>query len=373
MTDFDDEIPTLIDSNETVDIPDDKKVPLTILTGYLGAGKSTLISHILTERHGHKIAVIVNEFGDTADIEPLGRAVNVGEDEEYLELENGCLCCSIRDAGVAAIAKMMRRKGKFDYIILETTGLADPSGLAEMFWENELYIPDIYLDGVVCVADAKNVLKQMESDTRRSANECLTRTYRQIACADSIIVNKQDLVDEFTLTDVRDALKTINAGATVHLTSYGKLDLGQVIDLNAFNSVTKNDKAVKSIENITHGCDEAHNHSHLFGIQSIELSLPSLTNVQYADFDMWIRCVLWENTLPSVETVEIGEEMEILRTKGVINRDDGAVYILQGVRDMYEIKQAPNGPSINTKLVFIGKNTNQDLFQKSINNYLKLQ
>lgn len=130
---------------------------------------------------------------------------------------------------------------------------------------------------------------------------------------------------------------------------------------------------MKSIENITHGCDEAHNHSHLFGIQSIELSLPSLTNVQYADFDMWIRCVLWENTLPSVETVEIGEEMEILRTKGVINRDDGAVYILQGVRDMYEIKQAPNGPSINTKLVFIGKNTNQDLFQKSINNYLKLQ
>ncbi|TIB72426.1 cobW-domain-containing protein [Wallemia mellicola] len=339
MTDFDDEIPTLIDSNETVDIPDDKKVPLTILTGYLGAGKSTLISHILTERHGHKIAVIVNEFGDTADIER--RAVNVGEDEEYLELENGCLCCSIRDAGVAAIAKMMRRKGKFDYIILETTGLADPSGLAEMFWENELYIPDIYLDGVVCVADAKNVLK-----------------VGQIACADSIIVNKQDLVDEFTLTDVRDALKTINAGATVHLTSYGKLDLGQVIDLNAFNSVTKNDKAVKSIENITHG---------------IELSLPSLTNVQYADFDMWIRCVLWENTLPSVETVEIGEEMEILRTKGVINRDDGAVYILQGVRDMYEIKQAPNGPSINTKLVFIGKNTNQDLFQKSINNYLKLQ
>lgn len=130
---------------------------------------------------------------------------------------------------------------------------------------------------------------------------------------------------------------------------------------------------MKSIENITHECDGTHNHSHLFGIQSIELTLPSLTDVQYVEFDKWIRSVLWENTLPSVETVEIGEEMEILRTKGVINRDSGEVYILQGVRDMYEIKQAPNGPSINTKLVFIGKNTNQDLFQKSIDSYLKLQ
>jgi len=115
--------------------PSSARVPLTIICGFLGAGKSTLLKRILTERHGYRIAVIMNEFGDTADIEAKTINVSSAEDpaaeqtEEFLELANGCLCCSIKDTGVAAIEKLMQKKGAFDYILLETTGLADPGQL----------------------------------------------------------------------------------------------------------------------------------------------------------------------------------------------------------------------------------------------------
>ncbi|TIA92559.1 hypothetical protein E3P99_00551 [Wallemia hederae] len=370
-SDYDTEIPELIEASDSAD--QSKRVPLTILTGYLGAGKSTLISHILTKKHGHRIAVIVNEFGDTADIER--RAVNVGDQEELLELDNGCLCCSIRDAGVAAIAKMMRRKGKFDYIVLETTGLADPSGLAEMFWENELYIPDIYLDGVVCVVDAKNVLEQLDSDSRRSANECV----RQIASADSVIINKQDLVSESALAEVRDALNAINATAAVHLTTYGVLDLSQVINLNAYNSVSKEVKSNSSGNHDKHNHDDNHSHSHsnthLFGISSVQVPLPMLTQEQYGTLDKWLRSVLWESTLPCVSTSSA--DMEILRSKGVVSVQ-GVVYILQGVRDMYELKAAPAEQTQTQaqtqihkgKIVIIGKNVDEALFTSSLTRFL---
>ncbi|TFY78102.1 hypothetical protein EWM64_g5911 [Hericium alpestre] len=136
--DSDDEIPTLIEHENGVlpaaepEVISSSRVPVTIISGFLGAGKSTLLRRILTERHGHRIAVIMNEFGDTADIETRAIQVASADDpvaessEEFLELANGCLCCSIKDSGVAAIEKLMERKGAFDYILLETTGLADP-------------------------------------------------------------------------------------------------------------------------------------------------------------------------------------------------------------------------------------------------------
>lgn len=132
------------------------KVPITIITGFLGSGKTTLLNYVLTEQHGKKIAVIMNEFGEGDSIE---KSMSVGQGgelfEEWLELRNGCLCCSVKDNGVKAIENLMTKKGKFDYVLLETTGLADPGPIASIFWLDEELCSDIYLDGIITVVDAK--------------------------------------------------------------------------------------------------------------------------------------------------------------------------------------------------------------------------
>ncbi|KAH3694870.1 hypothetical protein DPMN_082311 [Dreissena polymorpha] len=139
-------------TSDEEDIPDlvaaESKVPVTIITGFLGAGKTTLLNYVLTEQHGKRIAVIMNEFGEGDSIE---KSMSVGSDgeryEEWLELRNGCLCCSVKDNGVQAIENLMTKKGKFDYILLETTGLADPGPIASIFWLDEDLCSDLYLDG----------------------------------------------------------------------------------------------------------------------------------------------------------------------------------------------------------------------------------
>merc|ERR1712093_538226 len=154
--DFDDEEPpmlVIVGENEARDSlidPKPIKVPITIVTGYLGAGKTTLMNYIL------------NEFGDSIDIEK-SLTVNKGGEkvEEWLEVGNGCICCSVKDSGVNAIESLMEKKGAFDYILLETTGLADPGNIAPLFWVDEGLGSTIYLDGIVTLVDAKNILKSL--------------------------------------------------------------------------------------------------------------------------------------------------------------------------------------------------------------------
>nr|XP_031305673.1 COBW domain-containing protein 2-like isoform X1 [Camelus dromedarius] len=136
------------------------KIPVTIITGYLGAGKTTLLNYILTEQHNKRVAVILNEFGEGSAVEK-SLAVSQGGElyEEWLELRNGCLCCSVKDNGLRAIENLMQKKGKFDYILLETTGLADPGAVASMFWVDAELGVDIYLDGIITVVDSKYGLK----------------------------------------------------------------------------------------------------------------------------------------------------------------------------------------------------------------------
>ncbi|XP_044776643.1 COBW domain-containing protein 2 isoform X10 [Neomonachus schauinslandi] len=141
------------------------KIPVTIITGYLGAGKTTLLNYILTEQHSKRVAVILNEFGEGSAVEK-SLAVSQGGElyEEWLELRNGCLCCSVKDNGLRAIENLMQKKGKFDYILLETTGLADPGAVASMFWVDAELGVDIYLDGIITVVDSKYGLKYLEEE-----------------------------------------------------------------------------------------------------------------------------------------------------------------------------------------------------------------
>src|ERR1700676_4139821 len=181
------------------------KIPVTVLTGYLGAGKTTLLNRILSEPHGQKYAVIVNEFGEIGiDNELVG-----GADEEVFEMNNGCICCTVRGDLIRIIDGLMRRKGKFDAIIVETTGLADPAPVAQTFFVDESVGRKAKLDAVVTVADAK-WLKDRLKDAPEAKN--------QIAFADVIIINKTDLVSAAELDEVEGRIRAINPYAKVHRT-----------------------------------------------------------------------------------------------------------------------------------------------------------
>ncbi|HEX2539299.1 MAG TPA: GTP-binding protein, partial [Pseudolabrys sp.] len=174
-----------------------EKIPVTVLTGYLGAGKTTLLNRILSEPHGKKFAVIVNEFGEIG----IDNDLVVNADEEVFEMNNGCICCTVRGDLVRIIEGLMRRKGKFDAIIVETTGLADPAPVAQTFFMDENVGAKTRLDAVVTVADAK-WLKDRLKDAPEAKN--------QIAFADVILINKADLVKPEELADVEARIRGIN-------------------------------------------------------------------------------------------------------------------------------------------------------------------
>ncbi|PBK97759.1 cobW-domain-containing protein [Armillaria gallica] len=352
--DLDDEIPTLVEHTND-------RVPLTIICGFLGAGKSTLLKRILTEWHGYRIAVIMNEFGDTADIEAKTINVSSPDDptaeasEEFLELANGCLCCSIKDVGIAAIEKLMQRKGAFDYILLETTGLADPGPIASMFWQNEEFSmgvgKDIVLDGVVCVVDACFGQKQMEEDT---ADDQVGESIRQIAGSDVILLNKIDLVEPTEAARVESTVRRINPAAPLHKTVRGQVDIGSIVNIEAYSTRPK-----FPVHHHDHSVDHDHhseqNHYELRGISSVQVTCPALSQEKLDKLDAWIRSVLWENQLPEGTQ---SSDLQILRCKGLVVTDTGDQYVLQGVRSMYDMSRVEEevvGVPEQGKLVFIGK------------------
>ncbi|KAH9002610.1 CobW domain-containing protein [Lactarius hatsudake] len=387
----DEDVPILVESGfESVPAANDDKpaghqVPLTIISGFLGAGKSTLLKRILTEHHGYRIAVIMNEFGDTADIE--SRAINVSSasdptaesSEEFLELSNGCLCCSIKDTGVAAIEKLMQRKGAFDYILLETTGLADPGPIASIFWHNEEFNrgkgKDIVLDGVVCVVDAVFGKQQMEED---HGQEGIGESLRQIAAADVILLNKTDLVTTADLRSTEDLLREVNPTVTIHYTIRANIDLKEVVNIRAYTSRVPLDVGISRLgdhDHAMHGHGESHNHSTHYevrGISSLQVSCPVLSSTQQERLEEWIRTVLWESQLPGHSTSDRDRSLEVLRCKGIFGTQSGQTLVLQGVRNLYELEPLAGddvGLPEHGKLVFIGKGLD-DAVRKSLENIL---
>ena len=199
-----------------------EKVPVTVLTGYLGAGKTTLLNRILSEPHGKKYAVIVNEFGEIG----IDNDLVVGADEEVFEMNNGCICCTVRGDLIRILDGLMRRKGKFDAIIVETTGLADPAPVAQTFFVDDAVGAKTKLDAVVTVADAK-WLKDRLRDAPEAKN--------QIAFADVILLNKTDLVTDADLREIEARIRGINPYANIHRTERCAIPLAEVLDRGAFD------------------------------------------------------------------------------------------------------------------------------------------
>jgi G3E family GTPase len=219
-----------------------EKIPVTVLTGYLGAGKTTLLNRILTEPHGKRYAVIVNEFGEIG----IDNDLVVGADEEVFEMNNGCICCTVRGDLIRIMDGLMKRKGKFDAIIVETTGLADPAPVAQTFFVDQDVSDAAKLDAVVTVADAKWLTERLK-DAPEAKN--------QIAFADVIILNKIDLVSPDELTAVEDRIRAINPYARIHRAQNCQVPIAEVLNRNAFD-------LDRIIELAPDFLEEGHHHHH---------------------------------------------------------------------------------------------------------------
>uniref|UniRef100_A0A8D0FEW6 CobW C-terminal domain-containing protein n=1 Tax=Strix occidentalis caurina TaxID=311401 RepID=A0A8D0FEW6_STROC len=313
-----------------------RKIPVTIITGYLGAGKTTLLNYILTEQHNKRIAVILNEFGEGSALEKSLSISQGGElYEEWLELRNGCLCCSVKDNGVKAIENLMQRRGKFDYILLETTGLADPGAVASMFWVDSELGSDIYLDGKKC----------------KLVFHCIGIPYLnlvQVALADLIIINKTDLVSGEELHKVRTSVRYESFGITVLAQ---RVDLSDVLDLHAFDSLSGVSLIIIS------------GSFHLQGIITVTFEVPG--NIKEENLNLFVQNLLWEKNVKD----KTGCTMDVIRLKGLVSiQGKSHQVIVQGVHELYDLEETAvawkEDEKRTNRLVLIGRNLDKETIKE---------
>ena len=326
-----------------------EKIPVTVLTGYLGAGKTTLLNRILSEPHGKKYAVIVNEFGEIG----IDNELIVNADEEVFEMNNGCICCTVRGDLVRIIDGLMRRKGKFDAIIVETTGLADPAPVAQTFFMDEQVGAKTKLDAVVTVADAK-WLKDRLKDAPEAKN--------QIAFADVILINKTDLVTPEELLELEARIRGLNPYARLHRTERAKIALDEVLGRNAFDLDRILDIEPQFLEADGHDHDHTtitshgdHDHHHHGGglkhyhdedMQSVALRIDKPLNP--------------DKFFPWVQDLVAKDGPNILRCKGILLfKDDPERFVFQGVHmilDGDHQRAWGADEKRESRIVFIGRN-----------------
>ena len=303
-----------------------EQVPVTVLTGFLGAGKTTLLNRILTEQHGRRYAVIVNEFGE----EGIDNDLVVDADEEVFEMNNGCICCTVRGDLIRILGGLMKRADQLDAIIVETTGLADPAPVAQTFFMDQDVADRTKLDAIVTVADAVHLSAQLGE--HHEAEE-------QIAFADVVLLNKTDLVDRGSLEEVETRIRKINPYTKIIRTAHCEAPLENILGLDAFSL----DRVLEVEPDFL---DSDHDHEHDDDVTSV--SFVSDTPLDLDKFEIWFGNLLRTHG------------QDILRSKGIIEFSGlDERYVFQGVHMLMDASPMgawPDGKPRNSRMVFIGRN-----------------
>ncbi|KAL6856235.1 hypothetical protein ACP4OV_019037 [Aristida adscensionis] len=314
-------------------------VGVTVITGYLGAGKSTLVNYILNGQHGKRIAVILNEFGEEIGVERA--MINEGQGgalvEEWVELANGCVCCTVKHSLVQALEQLVQRKERMDHILLETTGLADPAPLVSILWLDDQLESSIRLDSIITVIDAKNFRLQIDEHKNSSS---FPEAFHQIAFADVVILNKIDLV-KGDLEDLERHIYDVNALATVVQSVRCQVDLDEVFNRQAYGA--KNSSHLQELLEYSKSVPPSLRHDN--GIST--LCIQEQGSVYLAKVESWLEDLLWERK----------SSMDIYRCKGILHiHNSDQVHTLQAVREVYEVVPAREWSETESrvnKIVFI--------------------